>query len=411
MAGLTQAVTHLQRTRRVRHHKRVGLGSPSCEFSEQNARPAETKLEARARLGRGCSPSAARRTPPRRRAARWKRWLFPGFRDGILRDGTLRERDVSASLRAKENRNAKEIETRLALLLCAADAERTVGERFASRARGLRLRARARGGGGVGGGRPGILRGGTLREGLRTIRAIRRRGVRGEGAARARRGGRSRRGEEGAETRRRRRRSDSLRQKRGWSKRNDSASAHSPSDPSRRVRREPRSPRRRDAPPVAVPPRGGTGGAAACVTEMLALAEANGVLFRARATLPRGRRRVRCARRRRSSSCAPRRLATPRRARRRRRRSETRSRGNTPPRACARPARTRSSPRASATSRAPRRCRDARRGARRERLRRGDGGKRGPRRPRSRAGERAVRDERGARGRRASSSRERRGRR
>ena len=115
------------------------------------------------------------------------------------------------------------------------------------------------------------------------------------------------------------------------------------------------------------------------------------MLFQARATLPRGRRRVRCARRRRSSSCAPRRLATPEHCTRRRRwrRSETPvNRGNTPPRACARPARTRPSPRASATSRAPAQMyRDARAAALYAESAFGAAteGERGPRRPRSRS--------------------------
>ena len=187
MAGLTQAVTHLQHAIGACATTSASVsGGPSCEFSEQNARAAGDKLEARARLGPrllavGRAEDAAETT---RRALE----AMGSFRDSETESSATEPSASETSPRVssrRENRNAKEIETRLALLLCAADAERTVGERFASRARAAcgSARARARGGGGVGGGRPGILRGGTLREGLRAIRAIRRRGVRGEGAA------------------------------------------------------------------------------------------------------------------------------------------------------------------------------------------------------------------------------------
>ena len=147
MAGLTQAVTHLQHAIGACATTSASVsGGPSCEFSEQNARALrETKLEARARLGPrllavGRAEDAAETT---RRALE----AMGSFRDSETESSATEPSASETSPRVsarRENRNAKEIETRLALLLCAADAERTVGERFASRARGLRLRARAR---------------------------------------------------------------------------------------------------------------------------------------------------------------------------------------------------------------------------------------------------------------------------
>ena len=147
MAGLTQAVTHLQHAIGACATTNASVsGGPSREFSEQNARALrETKLEARARLGPrllavGRAEDAAETT---RRALE----AMGSFRDSETESSATEPSASETSPRVsarRENRNAKEIETRLALLLCAADAERTVGERFASRARGLRLRARAR---------------------------------------------------------------------------------------------------------------------------------------------------------------------------------------------------------------------------------------------------------------------------
>ena len=114
MAGLTQAVTHLQHAIGACATTNASVsGGPSREFSEQNARASSFV----SRSARSARAAAARRRPRggRRRddAPRaGSDGLFPGFRDGILRDGTLRERDVSASLRAKgkqkreRNRNA-----------------------------------------------------------------------------------------------------------------------------------------------------------------------------------------------------------------------------------------------------------------------------------------------------------------
>lgn len=147
MAGLTQAVTHLQHAIGACATTNASVsGGPSREFSEQNARALrEAKLEARARLGPrllavGRAEDAAETT---RRALE----AMGSFRDSETESSATEPSASETSPRVstrRENRNAKEIETRLALLLCAADAERTVGERFASRARGLRLRARAR---------------------------------------------------------------------------------------------------------------------------------------------------------------------------------------------------------------------------------------------------------------------------
>ena len=147
MAGLTQAVTHLQHAIGACATTNASVsGGPSREFNEQNARALrEAKLEARARLGPrllavGRAEDAAETT---RRALE----AMGSFRDSETESSATEPSASETSPRVstrRENRNAKEIETRLALLLCAADAERTVGERFASRARGLRLRARAR---------------------------------------------------------------------------------------------------------------------------------------------------------------------------------------------------------------------------------------------------------------------------
>ena len=147
MAGLTQAVTHLQHAIGACATTNASVsGGFSREFSEQNARALrETKLEARARLGPrllavGRAEDAAETT---RRALE----AMGSFRDSETESSATEPSASETSPRVstrRENTNAKEIETRLALLLCAADAERTVGERFASRARGLRLRARAR---------------------------------------------------------------------------------------------------------------------------------------------------------------------------------------------------------------------------------------------------------------------------
>ena len=148
MAGLTQAVTHLQHAIGACATTNASVsGGPSREFSEQNARALrEAKLEARARLGPrllavGRAEDAAETT---RRALE----AMGSFRDSETESSATEPSASETSPRVstlfRENRNAKEIETRLALLLCAADAERTVGERFASRARGLRLRACAR---------------------------------------------------------------------------------------------------------------------------------------------------------------------------------------------------------------------------------------------------------------------------
>jgi len=147
MAGLTQAVTHLQHAIGACATTNASVsGGFSREFSEQNARALrEAKLEARARLGPrllavGRAEDAAETT---RRALE----AMGSFRDSETESSATEPSASETSPRVstrRENTNAKEIETRLALLLCAADAERTVGERFASRARGLRLRARAR---------------------------------------------------------------------------------------------------------------------------------------------------------------------------------------------------------------------------------------------------------------------------
>ena len=250
MAGLTQAVTHLQHAIGACATTNASVsGGPSREFSEQNARALrETKLEARARLGPrllavGRAEDAAETT---RRALE----AMGSFRDSETESSATEPSASETSPRVsarRENRNAKEIETRLALLLCAADAERTVGERFASRARGLRLRARARAAAVASAAadlessaaEPSARVSGRSGRSGDEVSARRRRGSRAPRRTKPTRGRRS------AETRRRRRRSDSLRRKRGWSKRNDSASAHSPSDPSRRVRREPFAARRR----------------------------------------------------------------------------------------------------------------------------------------------------------------------
>ncbi len=124
MAGLTQAVTHLQHA----------IGACGAAFAPANASEPggeresiaralrETKLEARARLG------------PR---------LLAVGRDEDAAETTRRaleqlSEEVTETETARSRSN-----TRMELLLCAADAERAVGERFAARARDLKLRARA----------------------------------------------------------------------------------------------------------------------------------------------------------------------------------------------------------------------------------------------------------------------------
>lgn len=119
MAGLTQAVTHLQHA--IGACGAANASEPGGEERESIARALrETKLEARARLG------------PR---------LLAVGRDEDAAETTRRaleqlSEDVTETDRSRSN-------TRMELLLCAADAERAVGERFAARARDLKLRARA----------------------------------------------------------------------------------------------------------------------------------------------------------------------------------------------------------------------------------------------------------------------------
>ena len=125
MAGLTQAVTHLQHAIGAcgAAFAPANASEPGGEERESIARALrETKLEARARLGPrllavGRDEDAAETT---RRAL-----------EQLSEDVTETETDRSRS------------NTRMELLLCAADAERAVGERFAARARDLKLRARA----------------------------------------------------------------------------------------------------------------------------------------------------------------------------------------------------------------------------------------------------------------------------
>jgi hypothetical protein len=123
MAGLTQAVTHLQHAIGAcgAAFAPANASEPGGEERESIARALrETKLEARARLG------------PR---------LLAVGRDEDAAETTRRaleqlSEDVTETDRSRSN-------TRMELLLCAADAERAVGERFAARARDLKLRARA----------------------------------------------------------------------------------------------------------------------------------------------------------------------------------------------------------------------------------------------------------------------------
>ena len=116
MAGLTQAVTHLQHAIGAcgAAFAPANASEPGGEARESVARALrETKLEARARLG------------PR---------LLAVGRDEDAAETTRRALEhLSLS---DESENQRSLNTRVDLLLCAADAERAVGERFAARARG-----------------------------------------------------------------------------------------------------------------------------------------------------------------------------------------------------------------------------------------------------------------------------------
>ena len=81
MAGLTQAVTHLQHAigACATTNASVSGGPPASSVSKTRARCGRRSSRRALGSGRGCSPSAARRTPPRRRAARWKRWALSGI--------------------------------------------------------------------------------------------------------------------------------------------------------------------------------------------------------------------------------------------------------------------------------------------------------------------------------------------
>ena len=134
MAGLTQAVTHLQHAIGACAVGAAADASVSGASRESCARALRaTKLEARARLGPrllavGRAEDAAETT---RRA----------LEAMALEDEEAPETDAfEAELRGAEKSKWK---TRLELLLGAADAERAVGERFAARARDLKRRARA----------------------------------------------------------------------------------------------------------------------------------------------------------------------------------------------------------------------------------------------------------------------------
>ena len=123
MAGLTQAVTHLQHAIGAcgAAFAPANASEPGGEAREAIARALrETKLEARARLG------------PR---------LLAVGRDEDAAETTRRALEHLSLSDASENQRS--LNTRVELLLCAADAERAVGERFAARARDLKLRARA----------------------------------------------------------------------------------------------------------------------------------------------------------------------------------------------------------------------------------------------------------------------------